>query len=399
MNILLISTLYPEPQEYGIVSDTKAVHFFAREWVKMGHRVVVFHPYRNPLPKLFSIRCGIKYSRIDGVDILFGQNQLFVPHNFVPYAFQQKHLARLFLKYLEEKYPKFVPDFISVHFPLCSLDFAERVSSAYAYNNCRVAYVFHGSDMRLLKKMDRKCKDRVISRLREKSSLQLYRSFQLENIAYSLGMPKRKEPVVISGIDNSLIASEDAINEKVHDIRRKSIKIVFAGKLNRQKRVDRIINALSSLQDGTTFSLSIIGDGDQRETLENLAKDKGIEDQVMFMGFQARETVSAVMFYSDVFIMVSENETLGLVYLEAMAQGCIPVGSRGEGIDGVIVDGRNGFLVDPKKEDELVATLLKITRMSFDERAKLVKNAYDTARGMTARNMAENYLNRLKDEE
>lgn len=396
MNILLISTLYPEPEEYGIVNDTQAVHYFAREWVKMGHRVVVFHPYRNPLPKLFSMRCRVKASCIDGVDIVFGQNQLFLPHNYVPYAFQQKRLARRFLEYVEEKYPDFVPDIISVHFPLCSIDFAERISSALAHNNCRVAYVFHGSDIRLLNKMNGQCKDVVIKRLCELSSLQLYRSYQLENMAYSLGMPKGKEAVAISGIDSSLIASEEAINKKVCEIQRGTIKVVFAGKLNRQKRVDRIINALSSIQDKMAFSLNIIGDGDQRVALEELAKDKGIGGQVMFMGLQPREIVSAAMFDSDIFIMVSENETLGLVYLEAMAQGCIPVGSRGEGIDGVIVDGRNGFLVNPESEVELIDALLKIKRMGIEERKRLVMNAYDTAKGMTSRNMASNYLKKVE---
>ena len=46
---------------------------------------------------------------------------------------------------------------------------------------------------------------------------------------------------------------------------------------------------------------------------------------------------------SDVFAMVSSPETFGLVYIEAMAKGCVTIGSKGEGIDGVIVNNENGF--------------------------------------------------------
>ena len=45
----------------------------------------------------------------------------------------------------------------------------------------------------------------------------------------------------------------------------------------------------------------------------------------------------------NVWIMISKNETFGLVYLEAMARGCITIGSRNQGIDGVINHGVNGF--------------------------------------------------------
>lgn len=70
--------------------------------------------------------------------------------------------------------------------------------------------------------------------------------------------------------------------------------------------------------------------------------------------------------------MVSENETLGLVYLEVMAQGCIPVGSRGEAIDGIIVDGRNGFLVNPNNEEDLCLVILKINKMDKEKKGESI---------------------------
>lgn len=60
---------------------------------------------------------------------------------------------------------------------------------------------------------------------------------------------------------------------------------------------------------------------------------------------------------AEVFVMISSPETLGLVYLEAMSQGCVAIGSRNEGIDGILVDGKNGYLVESGNAEELRARL------------------------------------------
>lgn len=399
MNILLISTLYPEPEEFGIVNDTKAVHYFAREWVKMGHKVVVFHPYRNPIPKILSHSKEITFSCIEGVKVVFGQNQLLVPHNFVPFDFQQKWLANRFLRFIKNLLPDFVPDVVSVHFPLCSLFFAEAILKGLNFNG-KIAFVFHGSDVRLLQKMNKKSLEMMVQRLSTGSSVQLYRSYQLRKTACALGMPNLGSNVVLSGIDNTLIASVEEIHSKLeYQDSINSIRIVYAGRLNQQKRVDRIIKALATISNDISFTFTIIGDGDQCTSLQALVKEKGLERCVTFMGLQPREVVVSEMYKSDVFVLVSENETLGLVYLEAMAQGCIPIGSLGEGIDGIIVDGKNGFLVNPQNVMELSSVLLKINKLDNTKRKNLALTAYDTAKSMTSEKMAYKYINSIEHEE
>lgn len=60
---------------------------------------------------------------------------------------------------------------------------------------------------------------------------------------------------------------------------------------------------------------------------------------------------------SHCFVMVSKGEILGLVYLEAMASSCVAIGSIGEGIDGIIVDGENGCLCTPADLEALRITI------------------------------------------
>ena len=69
-------------------------------------------------------------------------------------------------------------------------------------------------------------------------------------------------------------------------------------------------------------------------------------------GRKPREEVILMLDRADCFIMISRDEVFGLVYLEAMARGCIVVASRGEGMTGIIEDGVNGFLCAAGDENE-----------------------------------------------
>lgn len=90
--------------------------------------------------------------------------------------------------------------------------------------------------------------------------------------------------------------------------------------------------------------------------------------------------------------MISKNESLGLVYLEAMAKGCITIGSRNEGIDGVIVDGLNGFLCEAGNHNELSGIINKINSLPRLEKSKISLNAIQTATNLTDYKVAENYI-------
>jgi glycosyltransferase involved in cell wall biosynthesis len=95
--------------------------------------------------------------------------------------------------------------------------------------------------------------------------------------------------------------------------------------------------------------------------------------------------------------MISEGETFGLVYLEAMACGCITIASRGEGMDGIIEDGVNGFLCKPGDVQELQEIIEKIDALDQKQLYSISYQAYLTARRLTDIKVAENYLNELNN--
>ncbi len=100
-----------------------------------------------------------------------------------------------------------------------------------------------------------------------------------------------------------------------------------------------------------------IGEGPHRVRLESLAAELGIARQVTFAGRRSRMDVAEAMRRCSVFVLPSRSEGLGCVYLEAMACAKPVVACHGQGIEEVIEQGRNGYLVPGDSLDTLVQTL------------------------------------------
>ena len=109
-------------------------------------------------------------------------------------------------------------------------------------------------------------------------------------------------------------------------------------------------------------------------------------------GHIKREKIKDMYDAADCMIMISRNEAYGLVYLEAMARGCIVIASRREGIDGIIEDGKNGFLCNAGDVDDLVDTIHRINTLLPTERYIISNNAINTAKRLSDRNAAKMYL-------
>ena len=91
---------------------------------------------------------------------------------------------------------------------------------------------------------------------------------------------------------------------------------------------------------------------------------------------------------ADIFILPSKNETFGMVYLEAMASGCITVCSKGDGVDGIIKDSINGFLCDDV--EQVFERIMK-----FEDKNWILENSYNTIRNYTDLIVANHYLKNI----
>ena len=128
---------------------------------------------------------------------------------------------------------------------------------------------------------------------------------------------------------------------------KKRHSILFVGNLIGQKNVKVVIKAFGEIKRSyEDASLMIVGKGEEEDNLRTLCKQLELEQDVKFTGQIPNEQVLMHMSESDYFFMPSVNEGFGIVYIEAMACGCITFGTKNEGISDFIEHTINGILVE-----------------------------------------------------
>lgn len=125
-------------------------------------------------------------------------------------------------------------------------------------------------------------------------------------------------------------------------------QIVSAGRLTRQKGFDVLLRAVALLvEEGLRLSLTVLGEGSERKSLERLARDLGVEDRVTWRGIEANPF--PFFAHADVFVLASRYEGFPNALLEALACGCAVVATTcRHGPAEMVRDGVNGTLVPPE---------------------------------------------------
>jgi phosphatidyl-myo-inositol dimannoside synthase len=137
----------------------------------------------------------------------------------------------------------------------------------------------------------------------------------------------------------------------------------------RYKGMDTLIKALPRLLlRWPDVELAMVGSGDDREWLENIARDTGVQGHVHFFSNISYDEISACYAACELFALPSRGEGFGLVYLEAMARGKPVIGGAHGGAPEVIQDGVTGYLVQHGDTEQLATSI--DTLMSHPEMAK-----------------------------
>ena len=133
------------------------------------------------------------------------------------------------------------------------------------------------------------------------------------------------------------------------------------------KGMNLLLKAFKEAFNNENVSLRIGGDGNQKEELVNLSKELGIEKKVIFLGALDRDDVVKEMNSCDGFLLASEHETFGVVYIEALALGKPVLGTENGGAEDIIKN-YNGIIVENRNHKALVNGLKEFFRklQSFD---------------------------------
>lgn len=164
------------------------------------------------------------------------------------------------------------------------------------------------------------------------------------------------------------------------------IKFITLSKLIKRKNLDLVIKALSCVD--FDFQYDIFGEGNMRGKLEKLIKKHNLQDKIKIHSPIQHHSVYSKLDEYDVFILPSVNETFGISYIEALAAGLVVVGTKNTGVDGIIKDNKNGFLVEPN-----FSKVLKVLyRINDCNKVEISHNALVTATTLTKENVIKNYM-------
>ena len=393
--ILVLTSIYPAddvPKEW-----TPVVHYFTREWAKNNNEVrVVNYVSRFPaiaywVARRFKERLSSKSGSVIGDSVLSqrvyeldGINVFRVPlKKYKPHGgFSNKEIQKalqLTKNYLDQN--GFVPDVIVSHWANPSVRLMMELKKCYP---CRTAYIAHlWGHFEIFGKDEDACIE-AIDKIGFRSDY-IRRRFETE--------PKYIKPsfMCYSGIPSKYV--DETHKKDIQGIHR----FIYVGTLIGRKYPAEIVAALKKAFGEDDFSMTYVGQGKEAEHVKQIASSLNVSKNVHLLGRMERDGVVCQMDESDAFIMISRNEAFGLVYLEAMARGCITIASREEGFDGIIQDGVNGFLCEAGNSDELASIITRLRSMPMDELQRVSDAAVKTACELTDEKAAAYYLRQITE--
>lgn len=190
--------------------------------------------------------------------------------------------------------------------------------------------------------------------------------------------------VIFSGMDlnifsTSLPPSDELVKSLFADKYAEFIsafKIVIAGTLEKRKRVEIGLQAIKKLKDcGENAFLIVCGGGRESDNLLKLSYELGIENNVLFTGYTSN--ISDYIKCADLGLHCSEHEGLPRVIIQYLASGKPVISSALAGVDLVIKDGKNGYLL---RTDDLVCEISEKIYSLIHDKAKYEKFAVEAKR-------------------
>ena len=174
------------------------------------------------------------------------------------------------------------------------------------------------------------------------------------------GIAQQKIQVICNGVDLKNI--EQAIKESnISGIDENTPTIVACGRLTCQKNYPLLLQSFAEVQNQINSKILILGQGEERYSLEQLAHKLGIQEKVFFLGFQ--KNPFKYIAKSDIFVLSSSWEGFGNVIIEAMACGVPVISTRcPSGPDEIITEGVNGLLVPVGDVDALTNAILRLLK-------------------------------------
>jgi glycosyltransferase involved in cell wall biosynthesis len=183
------------------------------------------------------------------------------------------------------------------------------------------------------------------------------------------------------------------IDLKFGDDRRNELIISFVARLHKSKGQENIINEMPLLVSKIpNIKLFIIGDGPEKNYLEQLIVEKKLKENVVLTGAISQNKLFNYMYQSFAHISASEEEAFGLVNVEALAAGTPIIVNKVGGIKDILIEGINGYAFNPKQQGDLTDKLMILLKGDWIHYSLNARNSFLNNYLISQ----ENLLNQLK---
>lgn len=164
--------------------------------------------------------------------------------------------------------------------------------------------------------------------------------------------------------------------------------LVHASNFRKVKRITDIIKIFGKVREEVKSKLLMVGDGPERAGAEELCRELGLCDDIIFLGRQT--AVEEIFSIGDLFLIPSENESFGLSALEAMACGMPVIASNAGGLPELVLDGEVGYTSDVGNVEDMAKNAVKL--LSNDDLwSQFSSKARERAAGFSPEKIVDQY--------
>ncbi|EDM42957.1 glycosyl transferase, group 1 family protein [unidentified eubacterium SCB49] len=265
--------------------------------------------------------------------------------------------------------------------------FSIWVGGLLKMGNTKVVSIVHGSELLL--------KNKYLKKITTNSLLKMDACISVSN--YTASLLKDVTEISSKVIPNGFLFSKNFKN--IEKIKPETLQLVTVGNVTQRKGQHNVINALPLLNKSfkhVTYKMA--GLPSEKGRLIKVAKDKGVFDQINFLGRVSEEKKIELLQKSSIFVMLSEKtamgsvEGFGIALIEANAVGIPTIGAKFCGIEDAIKDGYSGRLIDPHHPEEFLSAVEDI----FENYNTYTTNAVIWASRFTWNQLIEDYISVLK---
>jgi len=201
---------------------------------------------------------------------------------------------------------------------------------------------------------------------------------------------KKKLHLIQNGVDTAEIEECTSVASELVEWKSQGYFVIgYIGQLIHRKGIDILFNAVAMLDKGIKWKMALIGDGEQKSYLEQLAKDLKIYHNVNFFGFKNNRLKFLNGF--DVFVLPSRLEGIPRCLMEALAAQKIVVTSDIPGSRELIQNGKTGYSFTLEEAQNLSVKIMYVMDNSKEAHELAINGKEKIFREYSAKRMAMEY--------